>query len=70
MRTFQKAVNYSKSLLKSLLIIIIVNNQDTSRIRRVTDLLSTLDTPTQLTNQQPIDQVQLLTQVVLVNQQA
>lgn len=70
MRTFQKAVNYSKSLLKSLLIIIIVNNQDTSRIRRVTDLLSTLDTPTQLTNQQHIDQVQLLTQVVLVNQQA
>jgi hypothetical protein len=70
MRTFQKAINYSKSLLKSLLIIIIVNNQDTSGIRRVTDLLATLDTPTQLTIQQPINQVQLLTQVVLVNQQA
>lgn len=39
-------------------------------IRRVTDLLATLDTPTQLTIQQLIDQVQLLTQVVLVNQQA
>jgi hypothetical protein len=57
MRIFQKTINYSKSLLKSLLIIIIVNNQDTSGIKHVTDLLATLDTPTQLTIQQPIDQV-------------
>jgi hypothetical protein len=57
MRTFQKTINYFKSLLKSLLIIIIVNNQDTSGIKRVTDVLAALDTPTQLTIQQPIDQV-------------
>jgi len=46
-----------------------VENQNTSGIERVTDLLTTTDTLTQPTLQQFINQVQLIIHVVL-NQQA
>jgi len=49
--------------LRSLFIIIMADNQDISRIRRVTNLPTTTDTPQQL-----IDRVKLLTHTVLANQ--